>query len=133
MLQGSNVHIALERVLGFRVTALFNHQVDGLRALRFDIGTGGIEMRVVRYRVGFVGNQCKQDAFGGAALVGRNQVPEWHQVFHRRFETVIRRAAGIGFIAHHQCAPLPGAHAGGARIGQQVDQHIVRVQGEQVV
>jgi hypothetical protein len=61
------------------------------------------------------------------------RVLERHQVVDRGLEAVKRRAARIGFITHHQSGPLPGAHAGGAGIGQQVDQHIVRVQQKQVV
>ena len=62
-----------------------------------------------------------------------DQVLERHQLFHGLLEAVKRRASGVGFITLHQGSPLACTHTGGARIGQQIDQHIIRVQGKQVV
>ena len=131
--QGFDIHVAFEGVFRFRAPPFFNDQVDRVRALGLHVGPGGVEMRVVGYRVRGLGDDREQDAFRGPALVCGDQVFERHQVFHRLFETVERRAAGVGFVALHDRAPLPGAHAGGAGIGQQVDQHVIRVQCEQVV
>ena len=128
-----DIHVALERVLRFGLAAFGNDQVNRVGALRLDIGARGVEMGVVRHRVMRLGDHREQDALGGPALVGRDQVLERHQVLDRRLETVESRAAGVGLVTLHQRGPLAGAHAGGARVGQEVDQHVVRMQREQVV
>ncbi len=41
--------------------------------------------------------------------------------------------AGVGFVAAHDARPLVRAHGGGAAVGQQVDQHVLGRDGEQVI
>ena len=132
-LQLGDIHVALERVLRGGVPTLVDHQVNGGRALGLDVGTRGVEVCVIGDDVVGFGHHREQDAFRRPALVGGYQVLERHQALDRLLETVKRWAAGIGLVALHDRAPLAGAHAGGARVGQQVDQHVVRVQGEEVV
>ncbi len=65
--------------------------------------------------------------------MGRDDMPKWHQILHRRFEAKKRRRSRVALIAiHHRC-PLARAHRRGAGIGQQIDQHIFRLKPKQVV
>ena len=56
------------------LAAFGDDQVDGLGADELDVGAGGIEMGVVRNDVAFLAGDAEQDALGGAALVGRDDV-----------------------------------------------------------
>ena len=49
------------------------------------------------------------------------------------FEALVRARACIGFVAAHDRRPLLGAHRAGAGVGQQVDEDVLCVEGEEVV
>ena len=75
---------------------------------------------------------AEEDPLGGAALVGRDDVLEREQLADGVAEDEVRRRAGVGLVAVLDRRPLVAAHRAGARVGQQVDQHVARVQLEEV-
>ncbi len=79
------------------------------------------------------GNQREEEMLRSAPLMGGDDVLEVHQILHGRFEPVEARRAGIALIAGHHRAPLRRAHGRRATIGQQIDQHVIRMQLEQIV
>ncbi len=132
-IQRSHVHIALERVQTGRVTTFGDHQIHGFGTAVFDIGAGGVEMSVAGDQLALAAQHGEDDFFRGAALVGRDHVLEGEQRLHRALEDLEGWAAGIGFVTMLDRGPLIATHGTGARVGEQVDQHIVGVQVEQVV
>ncbi len=116
-----------------RIAGLGARQVDGLRAHEFDIGARGIEMGVVGHHVALLAHDVEQNAFGGAALVGGNDVTVAEDVLHRVAEVIEALAAGVAFVAFHDAGPLMSGHGAGAGIGEQVDQNVVGRKQEQVV
>jgi hypothetical protein len=132
-LERVDVEVALERVQARRVLALGDHQVDRLGAGVLDVGAGGVEVGVVRHDLARPADHREQDLLGGAALVGRDDVGEREQLLHRRLEAVPRRRAGVALVAVLHRRPLIARHRAGAGVGQQIDQHVVGVEREQVV
>ena len=131
--QRRDVHVALERVVGLRVAALRDDQVDGLRPGVLDVGPGGVEVRVVRHDLPGPREHGEEDLLGRPALVGGDDVLEREQLAHGVAEHVVRRRAGVGLVAVLDRRPLVAAHRAGARVGEQVDQHVLGVHLEQVV
>ena len=132
-LQRSEVHVPLERMVERGHAAFRNRNIQRLGAHRLDIAARRVEMGVRRDQVALLGDQREQQVLRRPALVGRDDVPEVHQVLHRRLEAVEARRPGIALVAGHHGAPLGRAHRRGAAIGQKVDDHIVRIQLEQIV
>jgi hypothetical protein len=64
--------------------------------------------------------------------MGRDDVAERPELGHRLQEDEPRRGAGVGLVAVLDGRPLIAAHRAGAGIGQQVDQHVVGVEGKEV-
>ena len=120
-----DVHIALERVRAVGVQPLADHQVECFRAAGFDIRSRRVEMRVRRHGFAFAAEDGEQDGFRRASLMRRQHVLEGKQVFHGRFEAKEGRTARVGFVPADQRGLLRRAHRGRARVGEQVDQHIV--------
>ena len=108
-------------------------QIHGLRSCELHIGARGVEVRVVGNNVAFLAGHPKQDALGGASLVRRNHVFVAENILNGTSEAVEAAAAGIAFIALHDGGPLVGRHGAGARIGQQVDEHVVGLKQKKVV
>ena len=54
------------------------------------------------------------------------------QIAHDRLEAIERSAAGVRLVALHQRAPLCRRHRTGTRVGQQVDEHVIRMEQEDV-
>ena len=131
--QRAHVHVALEIQARLRVGGFGNGQIHGARAGEFDIGAGGIEVGVGGDHVAGLAHHGEQDAFGRASLVGGNHVAEAGQLVGRALQAEEALAAGVGFVAAHHGGPLLGGHGAGARIGQQIDQDVARVDEEQVV
>ncbi len=76
---------------------------------------------------------AEQDAFGGTALMRRDDVAVAEDVLDRVAEVVEAAAAGVALVAFHDGGPLMSRHGAGAGVGEQVDEHIVGRQEEQVV
>ncbi len=75
----------------------------------------------------------EENALGGAALVGGDDVLVAEDVLHGISEADEAAAAGVALIALHNGGPLVGGHGAGAGVGEQIDQHIVGGEQEQVV
>ena len=76
---------------------------------------------------------AEEDALGGAALVRGNDVLVAEDVLHGIAEAVEAAAAGVAFVAFHDGGPLMGGHGAGAGVGEQIDEHVVGGQQEEVV
>ena len=127
-----DVHVALERVDRLWVAALGDDQVDRLGAGELHVGARGVEVRVVRDDLVRSAQHAEQDLLGGPTLVGGDDVREREQLLDRLEEHVPRRRAGVRLVAVLDRRPLVAAHRPGSRVGQQVDQHVLGVDREQV-
>ena len=130
-LQRADVHVALERRPLARVT--WRRQVDRLCPAVLDIGARGVEVGVVGHDLAVATNDGEQDLLGGTALVGRDHVLERKQLLDRVEKSVPGRRAGIAFVAVLDGCPLVAAHRARPRVGQQVDDHVLGVDVEEVV
>ena len=81
----------------------------------------------------FLQHDAEQDAFGGAALVGGNDVLVAEDVLHGVAEAVEALAAGVALVALHDGGPLVGGHGAGTGVGEQIDEHVVGRQEKEVV
>ena len=123
--QARDIEVALEIQPRLRVGGFRYRQVNGARAGKFDVGARGIEVRIVGHHVPGPAHHREQDALGRAALMGGNHVAEAGQLLHHTLHSEEALAAGVGFVPAHHRRPLLGGHRGGARIGEQVDEHSV--------
>ena len=69
-----HVHVAFEGMRGGGLLAFGDDQIDGFGAGEFDVGAGGVEMRVVGDDVAFLARDAEENALGGAALVRGDDV-----------------------------------------------------------
>ena len=129
----AHVHVALEGMPRRGLTRLSDRQVDGLGAEELDVGARGVEVRVVGNDVALFAGAIEQDALGGAALVRRDHMLVAEDVLNGIAEAVEATAAGIALVTLHDGRPLLRGHGAGAGVGEQVDEHIVGGQEEQVV
>ena len=132
-IEGGDVHVALEGMQDRWVVALLDHQVDGLRAGELDVGSRRVEMCVVRHHLAWTADDAEQDLLRCAPLVGGDHVLEREERLHALQEPVPGRRSRVALVAALDARPLRGRHRAGARIGQQVDEHVIRVEVEQVV
>ena len=77
-------------------------------------------------------DQLEEDAFARPALVGRQNVRHSGQVAEHRLEAIPASRPGVGLVAAHHAGPLLAAHGGGAAVGEQVDDHVLRRNLEEV-
>jgi hypothetical protein len=75
----------------------------------------------------------EQDLLRRPALVRGQDVPEREQAPHRRAEPAERGRSRVSFVAPLHAGPLLSRHRAGPGVGQQVDQHLLGPQLEQVV
>ncbi len=133
LLQGGNVHIALEGCHIGIIQPFITDQIKRIYPNKFKIGAGGIEVAVIGYNIPFVRAGHGQNTFCGTALVrGKNMLHPGDSA-NGLFESTERRAARIAFVAQHHRGPLLGGHGPGAAIGQQVDSAIFRVEIKNIV
>ena len=71
----------------------------------------------------------EEDLLGRPALVGGYHVAEREQLAHGVAEDHPRGRAGVGLVAVLDRRPLVAAHRPGARVGQQVDEHVAQPGG----
>ena len=116
---------------GWRHSATGHVKSSGAAIL--DIGPRRVEMRVVGYDLARLDRGAKQNALGRTALVGGNDVLEPGDLLDGRLEPVERARPGIRFVPAHHAGPLVGRHRSGAGVGQQVDQHVLGLEQEEVV
>ena len=131
-LEPSDVHVPLERVDRLWVAALGDDEVDRLGARELHVGARGVEVGVVGDDLVRPAQDAEQDLLGGPTLVGRDDVREREQLLDRLEERVPRRRAGVRLVAVLDRRPLVAAHRPGSRVGQQVDEHVLGVDREQV-
>ena len=132
-LQRRDIHISFEGMDQAGLLAFGDEQVHGLGADKLNVGAGGVEMRVVGNDIALLAHHAEQNALGGAALVGGDDMLVSEDVLNGIAEAVEAAAAGVAFVALHDRGPLVGGHGAGAGIGKQVDQHIVGGEQKQVV
>ena len=116
-----------------RLARFRNRKVHSLGTDEFDVGARGVEVRVVGDHVALLAHHAEQNALGGAALVRRNHMLIAEDVLDGIAEVVEAPAAGVALVALHDRRPLLGRHGAGARIGEQIDEHIVGRKQKQVV
>ena len=65
--------------------------------------------------------------------MGRNYKGHAGNSLDHPFEPIEARAARVRFISFHDTAPLTTAHGRSAAIGEQIDQHLTRSDGKDIV
>ena len=132
-LEGGEVDVALEGVDLRRHPALGDDEVARLRLLDLHVGPRRVEVVVVGDDLSRLEQAVEEDALGGAALVGRDDVAEPGQVLDHVAEAEEGAAPRVGLVALHDRAPLRGRHRAGAGVGEEVDEHVLRPQAKDVV
>jgi hypothetical protein len=127
------VDVSFERMFGTRVLALRDHEVDGDAAVVFDVRARRVEVVVRRDRRAGLHRQGEEDAFGGAPLVRRHDVPLPGQLFDDRFELLEGARTGVRLVGDHHRGPLRGRHRRRPRIGQEIEGRRRSGKGEEVV
>lgn len=117
----------------FRVRPFGDGQVERGGLAIFGVGAGGVEVGVVGHDVARLKGRAKQDALGGAALVGGDDVLEVSNFPYRRLEAVERPGPGVRLVALHHPGPLRRGHRPRAGVGQQVNQHIFGFKQKEIV
>jgi hypothetical protein len=132
-LQLGRVYIALERHFELGLLGLVDGTVqgDGLSAL--DVALGGVEVRVAGHDVALVYEVREEHILGRPALVGGNHVLETGQPLDGFLQPEERVGPRVALVAGHYARPLAVAHGPGARVGEQVDVHLVGFQLKHIV
>ena len=73
-LERGDIHVAFEGIVERGLAAFGDEEVDRFGADEFDVGARGVEVGVVGNDVAFFAGDAEEDAFGGAALVGGDDV-----------------------------------------------------------
>lgn len=131
--EGGYVHVALERMDEAGLLALGDHEVESFGTDRFDIGAGGVEVSVVGHHVAALEHGGEEDALGGPSLVSGNDVGVSEDALHGVTEADVASASSVAFIAFLNGSPLVDGHGSGAGVGEQIDQHIIGSEKEQIV
>ena len=128
-----DIHVAFEGIAERGLAAFRNEEVDGFCADELDVGARGVEMGVVGDDVALLTGNTEEDALGGAALVGGDDVGVADDVLDGVAESVEAAAAGVALVAFHDGCPLMRGHGAGAGVGEEVDEDVVGVEKEEVV
>ena len=131
--EAGQVDVALERVHDRGLPAFRHHEVARLGPFDLDVRARRVEVIVVRHDVAALEDGVKEDAFRGAPLVGGDDVHEAGEIADDLLEPVERSAAGVRFVSLDERAPLGRRHGAGAGVGQQIDEHVIGVELEDVV
>jgi hypothetical protein len=107
-------------------------QIDADRARHLGVGARRVEERVADHALPRLHDEVEQEVLGGAALVGGDDLLEAGDGAHRRPKAVEALGARVALVAAHHRRPLGRAHRAGARVGEQIDQDVARVEAEQV-
>ena len=67
----------------------------------------------------------KEDALRGAALVGRDDVPEAGEIADDGLEPPERTGAGVRLVAALDAGPLVAGHGPRSGVRQEVDEHAI--------
>src|SRR6185503_12170964 len=98
-----------------------------------DVGPGRVEVRVAGDRLAGAADDREEDLLRRTALVGGDHVLEREEILDALVEAEPRGRAGVGLVTALDAGPLLGGHRAGPRVGQQVDDHVRRVEAEEVV
>ena len=131
--EGGDVHVAFEGMSRCGMLPFFDDEIDGFGADEFDVGAGGVEVRVVGDDVAFLAGHAEEDALGGASLMRGDDVAVAEDFLDGILEAVEAAAAGVAFVAFHDGGPLVGGHGSGAGVGEQIDEDIVGGEKEEIV
>ena len=132
-LQLGQVDVALEGVQRGRVVGLVDDDVVEGGAGQLLVEPRRREVHVAGHVVAGLDERLADEVLGAATLVGGHEVPVAVVALDGLLEVVVVAAAGVGLVAQHHAGPLAVAHGRGARVGQQVDVDVVRVEQEGVV
>ncbi len=128
-----NIHISFEGELRGRIPALSDQEIASLSALILDVGPRRVEVRVVRNNVPRFNHSREEDLLRRSTLMGRDDFFERREVCNDVPEPIERPAPCVRFISNHHPRPLLSRHGPGTGIGEEVDDHLVAVQPEEVV
>src|SRR5450631_3501514 len=109
---------------GTWLAALGNDHIHGFSARRLNVGPRGIEVRIVGDDVALLAHYSEENAFSGAALVGRDHMTVTKNILNRNAKPVKALASGIAFVAFHDRCPLVRGHGSGAGIGEQINENV---------
>ncbi len=98
-----------------------------------DVGPRCVEVGVVGHDIARLQQRAEEDALGRAPLVGGDDVLEAGDAPRGGLELVERLGPGVALVAQHHARPLAGGHRPRAGVSQQVDEHVLGAQQEQVV
>jgi hypothetical protein len=132
-LKTSDIHVAFEGKLQGRLPALGDEQVYSLGAHELDVGARCIEMSVIRNDVTFLARDFKQNAFCRTTLVSGDDMFVADDFVDRVAEAIEASASGVALIALHDRSPLVRGHGSGSRVSEEIDEHIICWQEEEVV
>ena len=130
--QCGDVHVALERMAARGVVSFGDHEVDGLGTGGLDVGSGGVEVGVVRHDLAGPADDAEQDPLGG---------PPWWvgMTCSKGTARARRRRTGSTTASRRTTRRRAGSRPTGrgssrrSRVGEQIDQHVARRELEQVV
>jgi hypothetical protein len=125
-IEALDIHVALEGPLERGLEPFSAGEIDGRRARPFDVRSGRVEVGVARDEPARRADDGEEDLLRRASLVRREEMLEGHESPHGLLETVERMTPGVGLVGLENGAPLARAHGGLARVGQQVDEDVVR-------
>ena len=131
--QAVEVDVALERVQHVGVTPLTDHQVHRLSTVHLDVCPGGVEVVVRRDLLARRDEGAEEQVLGHAALVRGDDEGKAGEVLHHAAKMVKVTSPGVGLVTQHQAGPLVIGHGRGAGVGQEVDEDVLRRNGEDVV
>ena len=89
-------------------------------------------MRVVGNHLAGSPKHRENDLLCRATLMCGNDVLEREKLLHRGLEAEPRGGSGIALVTVLNRRPLIPRHCTGARIGQQIDKDVLRVQVEEI-
>ncbi len=113
--------------------AFGDDEVESFGAGGFHVGAGGIEVRVVGDHVAGLEHGGEEDAFGGASLVGGNDVLVAEDALHGVAEARVAAAARVALIAFHDRSPLVDGHGAGAGVGEQINEDVIGREEKEIV
>ena len=108
-------------------------QVDACAAGCFDVGARGVEEPVGEHHLARERHHRAEDPLGRAALVRGEDVLHPGERVRDLLQPEVALGARVRLVAAHHRGPLLRAHRPGAGVGEQVDDDVVGLHGEEVV
>ena len=133
LLERADVHVPFERVHRSRLAPLRNEEIHRFRPCCFDVRARRVEVRVVGNDLAGARDDREENALRRAALVRRDDVAERKELLHRLEETEPRRRPRVALVPVLDRGPLVARHGAGPRIGQEIDEHVLGAEREEVV